>query len=104
MGYKTKFFLLKKDSGQSTIEYVLLLAVVLTFMTTIWNSKIYKDFMGEDSEFFNGIAKRIEVNYQYSVNVPTGTTSPNPPALHHPSFSTGSDSRFFTYKEAAYPQ
>lgn len=103
MGYKTEFYTLKNNSGQSTIEYVLLLAVVLTFMTTIWNSRFYKEFMGEDSEFFNGIARKIEVNYQYSVTVPIGTTTPNPPALHHPSFSTGSDSRFFTHDGENYP-
>lgn len=103
MGYKTKFHLLKSNSGQSTIEYVLLLAVIMTFMTTIWNSQVYKDFMGEDSEFFIGIARKIELNYQYSVTVPVDTETSIPPPTNHPSFSTGSDSRFFTHNGADYP-
>lgn len=103
MGYKIKLHVLKNNSGQSTIEYVLLLAVVVTFMTTIWNSKVYKDFLGEDSEFFNGIAKKIEHNYQYSVTVPIDTTTAIPPPTNHPSFSSGANSLFFTHNGDTYP-
>ena len=97
MGNKRVHTLLKNESGQTTVEYILLLAVVITFMTTIWNSKALKNFIGEDSDFFNALAQGIRVNYQFAATVTPDTETPDAPVLNHPSYYNAGQSRFFTF-------
>lgn len=88
--------ILNSEIGQSTVEYILLMAVVVSLMTTVWNSRVFNDFLGEDSDFFNGIAEMIRVHYQFAANVPAGTEYDSP-TLVHPSFVNGTRTRFFTH-------
>lgn len=105
MGYKKYFYLLRNKKGQSTVEYILLLAVVITFMTTVWNSRSFKEFFGEDSSFFTRISQKIRIDYRYAANLPIDTDNPVTPIPIHPSFSPGSgETRFFTHNgTSAYP-
>ena len=89
-------FFTKNIKGQSTVEYVLLLAVVLTFMTTIWNSKAFKDFFSKDSKFFAAISEKVRVSYRFAAVVPIDTGIGDNPIPRHPSFTIGVDTRFFT--------
>jgi hypothetical protein len=103
MGNKIGFCLLNKK-GQSTVEYVLLMAVVLTFMTTVWNSKAFEDFFGKDSKFFVAFANSVRVNYRFAANVPLDTDIGDSVSGRHPSFTSGSTTRFFTHgKDEGYP-
>ena len=105
MGYIRRSRLLKSNKGQSTVEYILLMAVVTSLMTTVWNSRAFKDFLGEDSDFFNGIAEMIRLNFQYAAVVPLGTESSDRPQLNHPSFISNGTTRFFTHGEdSPYPE
>jgi len=105
VGYIRRTRILESELGQSTVEYILLMAVVMSLMTTFWNSRAFKDLFGEDSSFFNGIAEVIRINYQFAATVPVGTEVPDTPTLNHPSFISNGQSRFFTHgRDGAYPE
>jgi hypothetical protein len=84
-----------RNDGQSTVEYVLLLMVVVTLSLSVFRGRKFQEFFGKDSEFFIAMGKRIEFAYQHGYEGPdTGPVNYNG---NHPTFfdpSTGS-SRFF---------
>lgn len=86
--------------GQSTVEYVLLLAVIVSIFTTIFNSRTFKGFFGDDSVFFNAIAEKMMLDYRYSTSIQLSDDIGNARTQNHPSFSQpdGSSSRFFGYQ------
>ena len=94
--------LLKNDKGQSVIEYVLLMAVIMSLAFGVFNSRYFKDFFDSDGSFFTVLATRIEHTYRNSLYVKENDLNYNSP---HPSFynsETGGESRFFLSKDA-YP-
>lgn len=96
----------KDESGQSTVEYILLLAVVASLFFTVSRSQSFQDFFGSNSSFFQTLAERIAMDYRYSTFVDTGDAIPSVPPNNHPSFSQpdGSTSRFFGYDQTSvYP-
>jgi hypothetical protein len=97
MGNK-KYFKILGKRGQSTVEYILLLAVVVTFISTVFNSNAFKQFFGEDSNFFNAIAQGMRASYRYSTVIPLSDDIGLAPVKEHPSFFSNEDSssRFFT--------
>lgn len=58
--------LLRKNSGQSTVEYVLLLATVMFLVGLVLRSPLFADLLGEDSNFFNALKERMEYSYRYA--------------------------------------
>ena len=104
MGFEKQLCCLKNNKGQSTVEYVLLMAVALTFMTTVWNSNAFKEFFSEDSNFFTAFSQRIRTTYQFAANTPLDTEFPQRPTLNHPSFVGEGATRFFTHdNQTPYP-
>jgi len=104
MGSKKNINLLN-EKGQSTVEYILLLVVIVTFITTVFNSRSFKEFFGDDSAFFNAIAKGMRSNYRYSSVVPEADDIGLAPVKAHPSFfsSESNTSRFFTFDGGGQP-
>lgn len=100
MGNQRDFFTLGKKKGQrgqSTVEYILLLAVVVSLVSTVINSSYFKRFFGENSSFFVSLANSMERNYRYAGKVPLGEGISEDPVRDHPSFinTETSTSRFF---------
>ena len=58
-------YLIKNESGQSAVEYILLLLVVVSLAMSVYNSRTFQDFFGEDSSFFDAIKNQMELSYQY---------------------------------------
>ena len=86
---------LKSQLGQSTIEYIMLLAVVVSLATLFFKSAAFKNFFGENSTFFNAIQGRMEVAYRHAYIFPLEDEEFSY-AAPHKSFSVdGSQSRFF---------
>ena len=102
MGSKKQTNFLKNQLGQSTVEYVLLLAVVLSVFFTVFRSRTFQDFFGEDSSFFNAIAQKMRLDYRYGTNVSADEDIGSGISNNHPTFSQpdGSVSRFFGYPPA----
>lgn len=57
-----------KSSGQSMVEYLLLMGVVITLVLTVLNSEAFKKLLGADSSVFDGFRKRIQYTYRHGVN------------------------------------
>ena len=53
------------ENGQSLVEYVLMLFVIVAIVSTLTQSKVFKSMFGEDSEFFNAMRGYIEYTYQH---------------------------------------
>lgn len=105
MGNKKNSKILNK-SGQSTVEYILLLVVIVTFISTVFNSRPFQEFFGEDSSFFTAIAKGIRLNYRYASVVPESDDIGLSPVKTHPSFYSNDDgaSRYFSFGGGEYPE
>ena len=59
--------MVKNTTGQSSLEYVLLLAVIATLMTSVFRSERFEDFLGEEGSFFKKYAKEIGYNYRHGL-------------------------------------
>lgn len=99
MGNKNHFFL-DDNKGQSALEYILLMAVLVSIGTTLFRSKVFTDFMGPNSVFFETLRTRYEFTYRYG-SPPTGLEDPtegNAYANRHETYYNGglSQTRFFT--------
>ncbi len=94
----------KHQQGQSTVEYVLLLSVVMLFMIVVIRSTAFKQFMGENSPFFKILRERFVYTYCHGRDGmdPTKCRINYNTPENHPSYSLGGESRFFSGKEA-YP-
>lgn len=55
----------KFHSGQSLVEYIMMLAVVAVFMNIILNSAAFKGVFGANSSFFDSIQFYLESTYQF---------------------------------------
>ncbi len=99
-------FHLKNEKGQSVLEYVLLMAVVVSMGMAVFKSKVFTDFMGPNSVYFETLRKNFEFSYRYG-SPPSGLEDPsegNAYASRHESYFNGSinETRFFTPVET-YP-
>ena len=97
----------KNQRGQSTVEYILLLAVVMLFVVTIMKSTAFQKFIGKDSPFFLALRNRFIYTYCHSRNGDnirescsnlSGYSDP----VDHASYSKSGLSRFFS-GDGAYP-
>ena len=86
--------------GQSTVEYILLLAVVMLFVLTVLRHPRFKEFMGEDSQFFAFLKNRFIYTYRLTRDgtIPQQPYSYDNP-MGHPSYAGDGKSRFFSGKE-----
>lgn len=90
------------SSGQSTIEYVLLLATVMFLVSLVLRLPQFAELTGEDSGFFNALKNRMEYSYRYTQvpengSDPSGSgrdDSPYSNPRQHPSYSVDGRSRF----------
>lgn len=58
--------LMRNYLGQSTVEYVLLLATVMFIVGLVMRSPLFAELLGEDSRFFANLKKRMEHSYRYT--------------------------------------
>lgn len=97
MGNSSFYKIVKNEKGQSTVEYILLLVVVLVFVNTVIRSDTFQQFFGDNSTFFQTIATGMSRNYRYATKIPESDVIGESPVQAHPSYSQngGSESRFF---------
>jgi len=81
------------QKGQTTIEYVMLMAVVLVLVTTVLKSRAFQDYLGAEGEFFKAYKRIIEFSYRYGTE---GNVDPHPDFTgEHPSYFGDGNTRFF---------
>lgn len=55
--------------GQAIIEYILLMAIIVSLSTTILNGPEFKKYLG-DSVFFKEVKKAMAFSYRYAHGLP----------------------------------
>ncbi|MCY4643112.1 MAG: hypothetical protein OXB88_00680 [Bacteriovoracales bacterium] len=56
---------IKSQRGQSTVEYILLLAVLIILLTAVLRNRRFQDYVGTDGKFFRDYARRIGYTYRH---------------------------------------
>lgn len=51
--------------GQSTVEYILLLALTTIIIIGVLKSDAFQSILGEDSEFFGRLGKMVQFSYRH---------------------------------------
>lgn len=94
----------KNQSGQTLVEYILLLAVAVSLVLTFYNSNAFKRLFGAQGQIGKSIKSQNEFSYRHaiSVNGKTQTRSADVPRdnksiSNHPSYADpyGGGTRFF---------
>lgn len=85
--------------GQSTVEYVLLFAVVASIASFVFKSDAFGKLFGEQGKFANVYKRELEYSYRHGLSGRKVFSQPNYSSGSHDSYS----GRFFGSKDA-YPQ
>jgi cystathionine beta-lyase/cystathionine gamma-synthase len=89
-------------SGQSAVEYVLLLFVVVSLGLAVFNSRPFKELFGPNSSAFEAVRKRMEYNYRYTQDGREDTLGSEYSGFHD-SYVNGGSTHFFS-PQSAYPE
>ncbi|MAX67445.1 MAG: hypothetical protein QF441_12140 [Bacteriovoracaceae bacterium] len=80
-----------KQAGQSTVEYLLLFAVVATLAAFIFKSNAFDKIFGKNGQFANAYKNELEYTYRHGLYGRTPYTKPNYKSSKHDSYN----GRFF---------
>lgn len=86
------------SKGQSTFEYILLLAVVMLMFSAFFKSQLFQDYLGVDGQVFTSFKSVIESGYQMGAPDQGPGRVPSP-SSNHPLYQ----GKFFVMQEE-YPQ
>lgn len=90
---------MKNQSGQTMVEYILLLVVAISLVITFYNSEAYRRLFGEQGEIGQRIKQESEFSYRhaYSDETPGADPGITRDISVHPSYRDGQDggTRFF---------
>ena len=94
----------KNQSGQSSVEYILMFAVIAALMTSVLRSDAFQNALGEDSQIFAALYGQMEYGYRHA-SIGSDDQTPPPPArsFDHHSYNRDGGARFFIPR-TAYPQ
>lgn len=92
----TFFKKILSSKGQSSVEYILLFAVMATITMAILNTNEFKKMFGKDAEFFVALKKYMEYGYRHGSPGSSDTSVAGSGGVHELYFNpkTGK-SRFF---------
>lgn len=100
---------LKSARGQSVVEYILLLGVVMTIVFAIFKSGVFDRYIGGQSVFFSRMRSYIKYTYRHARSPDVledigateypDTSDNNYGACHESYCWTASDTRFFIPSE-----
>lgn len=109
MASRRKFiFRIINQAGQSTVEYIMLMALMATLVFGVLKSDPFQEIFGDNSRYFSGLASIIQFSYRHgylgdsderdgdNYNYSGGT-------VNHQSYRLDDTTRFFVPTEP-YPQ
>lgn len=88
--------------GQSMVEYILLLAVVISLAGVVFKTDFWQSYFGPDGKFDQVFRARIEYSYRHSLEGSEFYAPPNYGSKNHDSYYKGGSTRFFRPTQA-YP-
>ncbi|MDD0854557.1 hypothetical protein HBN50_15705 [Halobacteriovorax sp. GB3] len=88
------------QKGQSTVEYILVLVVVIAIGATVFKSNAFKQLFGDNSNLFASLRSQFEYSYRHGSPGTDATTSVYGNEQHETYYDPISgESRFFTPRE-----
>jgi hypothetical protein len=100
---------IKGQKGQTTVEYILLFAVVVSLVITVYKSDAFRRLFGEQGEVGLKIKAQNEFSYRHAFHISGSEREPIPDIPRenkditiHPSYvdsSSANETRFFGPKE-----
>ena len=61
------------EKGQSVVEYILLLSVVMTLVYFILTNQRFKELIGADSQYIQALRNYLEYSYRFTHPAPNNT-------------------------------
>lgn len=92
---------MRSQSGQTMVEYILLLAVAISLVYTFYNSETFRRLFGEQGTIGQRIRIESEFSYRHAYmrkRPATDIDKNNRSSTEHHSYSDGTGSRFFGAK------
>ena len=93
--------MIENKKGQSLVEYILLLGMLLMIGVSIFKSAQFKQIFGEDSSLFEKLRRQFEYEYRHGLSGELDRTD-NSYGGEHESFYTQGKTRFFS-PDTPYP-
>jgi len=90
---KQKFDFLNQK-GQSMVEYILLLSVIVTLGVAIFRSDLFQNLWGPESEIFRRLKENLAFSYRHGLGGENDRTQNNYSGKHE-TYYDGSKTRFF---------
>ncbi len=59
-------FLKQHEEGQTAVEYIMLMAVIVIFALTVFRSDAFRNILGEESYVFDLLKNSLEYNYVHA--------------------------------------
>lgn len=81
--------------GQSMVEYILLLAVVISLAGVVFKSDFWLSYFGPEGKFDQVFRARMEYSYRHSLEGDAFYAPPNYQTKNHDSYFYGGSTRFF---------
>lgn len=101
LGNQKKFILDQK--GQSSVEYILLFAMIAIIATTLFNSEPFQKMFGSNGIFAKTYKEEIEFSYHHAHGGRKEFVKPNYNSPNHSSYIGPGGTRFFGANDA-YPK
>lgn len=91
----------RNDLGQSVVEYILLMSVVMSLAMMIFKSRYFKNFFGPDSVVFNNFRLSLEHSYRHGFPGKLESKEREQERYNevHESYFSEGDTHFFFTKE-----
>ncbi len=98
MECKRKFSILN-EQGQSTVEYILLIAVSISLVYMVFTSGPFEGMFGDKGQFATVFKSEIEYSYRHALGGRKPYRTPSYSGGNHDSYKNGSETRFFGAKD-----
>ena len=98
---------LDNQRGQSTVEYIMLLAVVVALMTAVLKNDRLQDYIGKGGEFFRRHAEFISYTYRHGLpgrGMQRADDYQSYQTAEHPTYRTEDGKQKFVIPLKTYPE
>lgn len=98
-----RFFFKKQflsQKGQSSVEYIMLMAIIISLVSVFFKSDLFQSYFGDDGTVARVFKGRLEYTYTHAISGTEFFNSPN--FTRHDSYVGGQGTRFFGAKNV-YP-
>lgn len=83
------------EKGQTSVEYILLIAVIVVIATSVFKSSGFQQLFGAEGLFAKTYREEVEYSYRHTLGGRKAFSEPNYSGSNHDSYKGGGQTRFF---------